>query len=154
MKVIDRYLQESRSFDKKNSVKGLVFHGDRMLMLRRANEDKGGGNWDVPGGAIESGENPIDALKREIFEETNLKINSAHKLESKLLKIPEEGVNSVMTFYKCKTDEFTVLLKPATWKGSNGRPEHTEFKWISDKVELENMKMIDQLRDILIQVLK
>jgi len=31
--------------------------------------------WGMPGGKVEFGENPIEAVKREVFEETNLKID-------------------------------------------------------------------------------
>jgi ADP-ribose pyrophosphatase YjhB (NUDIX family) len=52
----------------------LVFDGEgRVLLARRAREpDKG--KWDVPGGFIEEGEQPLDALRRELLEETGLKI--------------------------------------------------------------------------------
>jgi len=46
-----------------------------------------------------------------------------------------------------------VKLKPASWKGSDGIPEHTEYKWISLKIDLENLPMIDELKNTIIQFL-
>jgi 8-oxo-dGTP diphosphatase len=154
MKIINKFLKENRSFEKKDSVKAIVVcPKKKILILRRQNDDNGGGNWDIPGGCIETGENQTDALKREIFEETNLKISDISKIKSVTLKIPERGINSEMNIYKCTTINLDVQLKPATWKGSDGKPEHTEYAWISKKEELENRPMIEELKNVVLSQL-
>jgi ADP-ribose pyrophosphatase YjhB (NUDIX family) len=45
----------------------------RILLGRRA-FDPGLGRWDLPGGFIHEDEHPVDALRREIREETTLEI--------------------------------------------------------------------------------
>lgn len=47
--------------------------GGRYLALRRAHEPLVG-TWDLPGGFIEAGEYPDDAIRREITEETALEV--------------------------------------------------------------------------------
>lgn len=44
-----------------------------MLLARRANEPFKD-CWDLPGGFLEEGEHPLDALRRELREETSLEI--------------------------------------------------------------------------------
>jgi mutator protein MutT len=155
MNIIDNFLQEARSFEKKNSVKAIVrCPNDKILIMRRQNGDAGGGDWDLPGGAIESGENAMDALKREVFEETNLKIDRVSKIKTFNLKIPETGVDSDMNIYLAHAITLDVSLKAATWEGSDGKPEHTQYDWISYKDELENIPMLDQLKSIVMKYLK
>ncbi|GIE99411.1 DNA mismatch repair protein MutT [Paractinoplanes rishiriensis] len=45
--------------------------GDRVLLAHWVNPD-GGGNWTLPGGRVEHGEDPIDTVVRELAEETGL----------------------------------------------------------------------------------
>lgn len=52
----------------------LVFdEAGRVLLARRAREPDRG-KWDVPGGFVEEGEDPLAALRRELLEETSLEI--------------------------------------------------------------------------------
>jgi ADP-ribose pyrophosphatase YjhB (NUDIX family) len=45
----------------------------RVLLARRANEPFKG-YWDLPGGFLEEDEHPLDALRRELREETSLEV--------------------------------------------------------------------------------
>jgi 8-oxo-dGTP diphosphatase len=51
----------------------VVDHAGRLLLARRAVEPCRG-QWDVPGGFLEEHEHPEDAVRRELLEETGLRI--------------------------------------------------------------------------------
>jgi ADP-ribose pyrophosphatase YjhB (NUDIX family) len=51
----------------------VVDDGGRVLLARRAG-DPFRDLWDIPGGFLEEGEHPEDALRRELLEETGLEV--------------------------------------------------------------------------------
>jgi 8-oxo-dGTP diphosphatase len=54
---------------------GAIVHDaeHRLLMIRRANPP-GAGRWSLPGGRVEVGESDVEAVRREVVEETGLEV--------------------------------------------------------------------------------
>ncbi len=52
----------------------LVEDGAGRLLLARRARDPHAGSWDLPGGFVEEGEHPLEALRRELREETGLEV--------------------------------------------------------------------------------
>lgn len=52
----------------------------RLLITQRPVHASHGGYWEFPGGKLEHGELPEQALKREILEEVGLQIQESHYL--------------------------------------------------------------------------
>ena len=59
---------------KKLSVGAVLMHEGKVLMLKRRADDFMPNIYELPGGGLEANESLIDALERELEEETNCKI--------------------------------------------------------------------------------
>ncbi|MBN2511040.1 MAG: (deoxy)nucleoside triphosphate pyrophosphohydrolase [Spirochaetales bacterium] len=59
---------------------GVIRHDGRVLIARRSPGQKLAGFWEFPGGKIEDGEDPLDALVREIREEFLLPVKALRVL--------------------------------------------------------------------------
>jgi len=68
----------------------------RVLLARRGNEPHKG-KWDLPGGFLEEGEHPLDALRRELLEETGLEVE------------PREFLGIWMDWYELNGDTQSTL---------------------------------------------
>jgi 8-oxo-dGTP diphosphatase len=53
---------------------GIVLQDGRVLVARRRKGDHLGGLWEFPGGKMEPGETPHDALQRELAEELGVRV--------------------------------------------------------------------------------
>lgn len=49
------------------SVAGLVYKENKVLLIKSENR-----GWEIPGGVVEQGEDILEGLKREIFEESGI----------------------------------------------------------------------------------
>ena len=61
-------------------VGGVVLHNGCVLLVKRASEPLKG-EWSIPGGLVELGEKLLDAVRREVLEETGLAIEPGEVLE-------------------------------------------------------------------------
>ncbi|MCR8845639.1 NUDIX domain-containing protein [Paenibacillus sp. SC116] len=52
-------------------VYGILVNDNKILLIKKSRGPHKG-KWDLPGGRIEFGEEPYDALKREFYEETGV----------------------------------------------------------------------------------
>lgn len=102
-----------------------------VLLIYRKKED----DWSFPKGHIEHGEDVIDTLKREILEETGLKVEIVKELE------PNKYINSRAGE---ETVTYMFLLRPTTEKL---KPEHKgdKVEWVKlnkvrDKLSYDNLK--------------
>jgi 8-oxo-dGTP diphosphatase len=80
--------------------------------------------WEFPGGKIEKNETEIDAIKREILEELDMRIFEIKKLTIVEHSYPDFQLK--MHVFKCSTIEEPTLN------------EHKAFKWLT-KNELEKL---------------
>src|SRR6188768_1355570 len=72
---------------------GVLVH-DAKILLTQKKSGPYKGLWDLPGGKIEFGETPEEALKRELLEESALSINQFEfsNVATALCKYEDQGV--------------------------------------------------------------
>lgn len=106
-------------------VKAVVQDADgRILMLQRKEPYHGEDflRWDVPGGRIDVGEPILDALRREVKEETGLDVTEIGQPFHAQDILHNPKLHVVRITYPVKvTGEITI--------GQNPSDEHSEFRW-------------------------
>ena len=84
----------------------MITQGDQVLVLDRKNPDWPGVTF--PGGHVEIGESFVDAVIREVWEETGLTVENPMLCGTKQFPT-DDGARYVVHFYKA--DRFTGTLK-------------------------------------------
>jgi 8-oxo-dGTP pyrophosphatase MutT (NUDIX family) len=84
-------------------------------------------NWDFPKGAVEPGEEPLAAARREVREETlieDLRFNWGEDYR----ETERYSNNKIARYYlaETRTESVTLPVSPEL-----GRPEHDEARWVS-----------------------
>jgi 8-oxo-dGTP diphosphatase len=77
----------------------VVIESGRVLLTRRAEGQHLAGLWEFPGGKLEQGESPEQALVRECREECGIEIKVAEILDVTFHRYPETDV--LLLFYRC-----------------------------------------------------
>ncbi len=97
-------------------VAAIICHEGRVFATQRGYGDHAGG-WEFPGGKIEEGESPEDALVREIREELDVRI----------------GVDSLLIVVDHDYDTFHLHMFCFVAHIEEGHPhllEHSAAKWL------------------------
>jgi 8-oxo-dGTP diphosphatase len=71
---------------------GVVIEGARVLLSQRKTGTHLAGAWEFPGGKVEPGEDPRDALARELEEELGIDVEVAEPLEITFHRYPTKSV--------------------------------------------------------------
>ena len=137
------------NFYNKLIVHGLMKVNDKYLVIKRTAIKSGKTNsyplyWDIPGGMVEDGELPTDALIRESKEEVNLDIIVKNIIHEDSNLDTEKNIVFTRLVYLCEVlnnDISNINLQ---------LDEHTDFKLINSLDEMSNEKVVDYL----IQVFK
>ncbi|MFE6939697.1 NUDIX domain-containing protein [Streptomyces chartreusis] len=117
---------------------GLIVHDGRLLVVRRNADDSLGGTWETPAGRLGRGESVIDALHREITEETGLTV-TIDRYAGHFDYTNSRGQTSRQFVFTCIPD------KP----GPVVLSEHDRCQWVRDMDELP--QTTPELRSFLVQ---
>ncbi|TAP28494.1 MULTISPECIES: (deoxy)nucleoside triphosphate pyrophosphohydrolase [Micrococcaceae] len=100
-----------------NVVGAVIVRNDEILCAQRGLGGSLGGMWEFPGGKIESGETPRQALEREIQEELLCTVTVADEVTSTTYEY-DFGIVTLTTFY-CELVD-----------GEPQLTEHEDAKWL------------------------
>ena len=78
----------------------IVRRADEILITRRSQETDFGGFWEFPGGKLEEGESPEEALKRECLEEIGAEVKVGSIFEASFARYTHKSV--LLLFYQCE----------------------------------------------------
>ena len=112
----------------------MVYNGTKVLVQEKIDDDYSGVTF--PGGHVEKGESFTDAVIREVFEETGLKIFSPMLCGIKDWS-NDDGSRYMVLFYK--TDKF---------EGTLSSSEEGEVHWI-ELEEMKKMNLADRMDKVL-----
>jgi 8-oxo-dGTP diphosphatase len=105
-------------------VAAIIRKGDMIFATQRGYGDYKDG-WEFPGGKMETGETPEEALRREIWEELETRITVDSLLQTVEWDYPQ--FHLTMHCYWCRIESGSLTLK-----------EHEAARWLA-KDELESV---------------
>ena len=122
----------------------LVKCGDEVLLCKRNNNGDLPGQWSIPCGHLNEGENPREGAVREFYEETNLKADKDVKLVGMITRYTRDGmrVKGLMYVFLMEVDK---KIMPDLKKAKDGK-EHTECSYFTaDNLPLHKTDQLGKL---------
>ena len=110
-------------------VAGILRRGDEILACRRRSDQDHAGNWEFPGGKVEAGESPEEALARELREELGIEAGIGPEIERYEFRYP--GKKPILL----------IFLAVERWEGEIDGAFFAETCWRSP----ENLASLDFL---------
>ena len=91
-----------------------------LLAARRRNPERLAGRWEFPGGKVDPGETPVEALHRELREELGITVELGTELVG-----PDDGAWRL-------SERYTMRLWLARVASGEAAPlvEHDELRWL------------------------
>jgi len=107
-------------------VAGILVRGDEILICQRTRHQSKPLKWEFPGGKIEFGEQPRDALRRELEEELGIQADVGDEVE-RIKHTYEDGGTVELRFYVVRRFSGTLenrIFRDVQWIDRRRLPEY------------------------------
>ncbi len=132
----------------------LIERDGRVLMLRRRQDDRSyPGMWCLPGGRVDPGESPVEAVEREVFEETGLRVrvgealverDSTLEARARIYRIVAFAVVEIASVNDAgdggETDDQSAADQGGALRAFPSE-EHVEAAWVEPGAALRDLKI-------------
>jgi len=122
----------------KITASGLLVKENKVLVIRRSSaESYLTGYYELPGGKVDFGDHPKEALEREFIEEVNLKVIALHPYRVFTYISDKGNRHTVELVYFVQLDDDANNIRLSE--------EHDDFKWISAK-KADYLQISDEVK--------
>jgi ADP-ribose pyrophosphatase YjhB (NUDIX family) len=122
----------------------LVLDDDGRVLLARRGIEPGEGLWDLLGGFVEEGEDPLAALRREVREETQLEIEPLEFVGGYPDRYGDDGVYTLNFYWTARITggelELDEELAGVAWFAPGELPDPSRFAFRNTVAVLEDWK--------------
>jgi mutator protein MutT len=102
---------------------GAVIFNDKGEVLLLKHRFRAGSGWGLPGGFMEKGEQPSDALRRELREEIDLKLEDVELFATRSFKKPKQVEVLFRARANAQVKSQTVEVERAEWFSIDALPQ-------------------------------
>ena len=102
---------------------GAVIFNDKGEVLLLKHRFRAGSGWGLPGGFMEKGEQPIDALRRELREEIALEVDDVEVFAARSFKKPKQVEVLFRARANGQVKSQTVEVERAAWFAVDALPQ-------------------------------
>ena len=102
---------------------GAVIFNDQKQVLLLKHRFRAGSGWGLPGGFLELGEQPIDALRRELREEIGLELEDVEIFASRSFEKPKQVEVLFRARANANVKPLAMEVERAEWFSIDSLPE-------------------------------